>query len=253
MQKPFLDKFTATGPGLLMSRFEGGHSVPCSPQLFVLTILHGFRSCTHVRLKQVYFFTKNQYADVQSNGQGKARLAAPKGWTIELTDFSLGVHSPNMSNFQVCCRHVRGPSMHAKLPGPSKGHCMRCILGEKVCCGHARSVNTNAKLPGAFNEPAGCTLYKGLPGACRWRMKKVVVHVGMVHECLPGAWRWACGWYMVVHEGRGARRSLRCMEVIGGLTGAPTGTTKVFQERSRPLFAFPALSCAASFSRARGS
>ena len=40
--------------------------------------------------------------------QEKARLSAPKGWTIELTDFSLGVHGPALSNFQVgVCVYVR--------------------------------------------------------------------------------------------------------------------------------------------------
>lgn len=34
----------------------------------------------------------------------KVRIAAPKGWEIELMDFSLGVHGPTMSNYQVGAR-----------------------------------------------------------------------------------------------------------------------------------------------------
>lgn len=57
---------------------------------------------------------------VPARTQEKVRIAAPKGWDIELTDFSMGTHGPVMSNFQVggAARRAACVRLHRITPLP---------------------------------------------------------------------------------------------------------------------------------------
>ncbi|KAF5835353.1 hypothetical protein DUNSADRAFT_7519 [Dunaliella salina] len=96
----------------------------------------------------VPFVVPQTLRDNLSAWQEKARLAAPKGWTIELTDFSLGVHSPYMSNFQVFNDAVTGRMQAMECDMDMTSSSMRVVVRGSGPLGDFRATVSGMSMKG---------------------------------------------------------------------------------------------------------